>query len=138
MRISDWSSDVCSSDLGQDSCYYEARCQIGDGLLKRAKFSENAILAASWEYVGNEPYASNCPGMTSRGAARALQIDEKDKRRAIQRAHNPPMQGPAVNGGVSLTHGAYNELGLTPTHHQGIHPVSAFHPHIQRLLNNTA
>src|SRR3546814_7553494 len=94
MRISDWSSDVCSSDL------------------KRAKFSENAILAASWEYVGNEPYASNCPGMTSRGAARALQIDEKDKSRAIQRAHNPPMQGPAVNGGVSLTPGAYNEIGL--------------------------
>src|SRR3546814_16115936 len=64
---------------GQDICYYDSRCQIGDGLLKRAKFSENAILAASWEYVGNEPYASNCPGMTSRGAARALQIDEKDK-----------------------------------------------------------
>src|SRR3546814_12087327 len=39
---------------GQDSCYYEARCQIGDGLLTRAKFSEHAILAASWEYVRSE------------------------------------------------------------------------------------
>src|SRR3546814_397773 len=121
---------------GQDSCYYEARCQIGDGLLKRAKFSENAILAASWEYVGNEPYASNCPGMTSRGAARALQIDEKDKSRAIQRAHNPPMQGPAVNGGVSLTPGAYNEIGLAQTQHQGIRSVYDFKPDIGGLLDN--
>src|SRR3546814_14776246 len=84
---------------GQDSCYYEARCQIGDGLLKRAKFSENAILAASWESVGNEPYASNCPGMTSRGAARALQIHGQDKRWSNTRGLTPPMQWPAGNGG---------------------------------------
>src|SRR3546814_7582179 len=74
--------------------------------------------------------------MTSRGAARALQIDEKDKSRAIQRAHNPPMQGPAVNGGVSLTPGAYNEIGLAQTQHQGIRSVYDFKPDIGGLLDN--
>src|SRR3546814_19852168 len=46
------------------------------------------------------------------------------------------MQGPAVNGGVSLTPGAYNEIGLAQTQHQGIRSVYDFKPDIGGLLDN--
>lgn len=127
---------------GWDSCYYEvaAKNEKGEGLLKRAAFHDNPILAASWEFVGVEPYASNCPGMTARGAAKAVQVDERNKARAIERHHNPPMQGPSTlrNQGVSLLPGAmtYVDAAQATGQNGAIRPIHEFNPNIQGLLDN--
>src|SRR5690606_28197608 len=127
---------------GWDSCYYESRAKDGPegGLLKRASFAENPILGASWEYVWGETYASSCPGMVARGDAIALQVDERDKARAIQRHHNPPMQGPSTlkNSGISLLPGAMNWVDQQQSEKGGIRPVHDFTPNIQGLLDNIA
>lgn len=129
---------------GFDSCYYETKHKDGprEGLLKRSRFTENPILAASWESIGVEPYATNCPGMTARGAAKALQIDERNKARAIERHHNPPMQGPSLlkASGVSLLPGSMNwvDQAQASGNNGGIRPVHDFTPNIQGLLDNIA
>ena len=125
-----------------DSCYYEtgAKHESNKGLLKRARFTENPILAASWETVWGESYASNCPGMSSLGDARALQREEINKARAIDRHHNPAMQGPATlkMQGVSLAPGAMNWVDqMQATGQMGqIRPVHDFKPEIGGLLDN--
>lgn len=124
---------------GFASCYYEKANKEGEreGLLRKAAFAENPILAASWEYVGNEPYACGCPGMKGRGAAKALQIDEKNKSRAIERGHNPPLQGPAHNG-INLTPGSYNAITGQMASGAGskIESIYSFTPNIEGLLLN--
>lgn len=127
---------------GWDSCYYEVAAKDNgrDGLLKRARSRVNPILAASWEYVGVEPYASGCPGMTARGAAKALQIDERDLARAKKRHHDPPMQGPSSlkSAGVSLLPGAMNWVDQQQATGQngGIRPVHDFKPDIAGLMDS--
>lgn len=129
---------------GWDSCYYEdaAKDQPGGGLLKRARFNVNPILAASWEFVGTEAYAAGCPGMTARGSAKALQVDERNKGRAIERHHNPPMQGPGTlkTSGISLLPGAMNWVDVQQAAGQNgqIRPVHDFNPNITGLLDNIA
>lgn len=127
---------------GFDSVYYEvnAKHEPNRGLLKRARFNENPILAASWEYVWGEAYASSCPGMLALGDARALQKEEINKARAIDRHHNPPMQGPATlqSVGVSLAPGAMNWVDMMQATGQNgmIRPVHDFKPEINGLLDN--
>lgn len=125
---------------GWDSCYWEReRRDSGDGLLAHRNFAENPILAAAWERNFGETYATSCPGIIALGDARALQVDELDKARAIQRHHNPPLQGPPMTGraGISLLPGAYNEnpqLALGPQ--SGIRSMYDFTPDINGLLDN--
>lgn len=125
---------------GWDSCYWEVRARdTNDGLLARRNFAENPILAAPWERVYGETYGSNCPGMIALGDARALQVDELDKARAIQRHHNPPLQGPVLTSraGISLRPGDYNEVpGYGATAGAKIDSVYAFSPDINGLLDN--
>src|SRR3546814_441642 len=48
MRISDWSSDVCSSDLGRNPmrlpCRRDAGCQVHDGLTARHRGSDASFV----------------------------------------------------------------------------------------------
>lgn len=125
---------------GSTSRYWTmARDPGWDGLLADRVFAENPILAAPWERVYGETYGTNCPGMIALGDARALQIDEIDKARALQRHHNPPLQGPALlaRAGISLAPGTYNEIpGYGATAGNGIRSLYDFKPDITGLLDN--
>lgn len=125
------------------SRYYDLhrRNDAGGGLLREAVFDECPIHAASWEGVWNETYASASPGLIALGDAKALQVDERDKARAIQRHHNPPMQGPSTlrnSGGISLLPGAMNWVdAMQATGQNGfIRPVHDFRPDLSGLLDN--
>lgn len=124
---------------GFDSVWYETGHRNAPAL-KRAKYTENPILAAPWEVVGVEPYACNSPGMMARGDAAALQIDERNKSRAFERAYNPPMQGPAMASGINLTPGAYNKVDGPQATGQngGIRSIYDFRPDATGLLDNIA
>lgn len=102
--------------------------------LKVARFERNPILAASWESIGVEPYAVNCPGMIALGDARALQIDDRNKSQAIERSDNPPMQGPVK--AVNLRPGGYTQVDDTALQKGGIRSVYDFRPDISGRLEN--
>jgi len=123
-----------------ESIWWEAKCADHKRPLKVARFEENPILAASWEYIGTDAYAASCPGMLARGDAKALQIDERRKSQAIERSSNPPMQGPMKATGVNLTPGAYNTVDQMQATGQngGIRSVYDMRPDIAGLLDNIA
>lgn len=111
-----------------------------EGLLFEGRFDTNPIHAAAWESGGLDPYATNSPGITALGDAKALQVDERNKARAIDRHWNPPMQGPGTlrDAGVSLAPGSMTWVdGMQATGQQGrIMPVHEFTPDIRGLMDN--
>jgi hypothetical protein len=128
-----------SGDGSWRSCYYDKHdgSDAKGGLLLEAMFPGNPVLAASWETVWGETYASNCPGMTAIGAAKALQVDMRAKGRAIEKHHNPPLQGPP-NITPSLVPGAYTALDAASLMqpNAGIRSIYDFRPDISGLLDN--
>src|SRR3546814_5860577 len=53
MRISDWSSDVCSSDLMNDALLDIRRTDIFDAEFRRILFQRSKLLGAFWVHYGN-------------------------------------------------------------------------------------
>ncbi len=52
------------------------------------------VLCPRWEITAEDSYGTDCPGMSSLGDIRQLQIMQKRKAQAIEKMVNPPMVGP--------------------------------------------
>src|SRR3546814_20062913 len=55
MRISDWSSDVCSSDLGSSIAYSEFRQKVQEGSVKEISIAPDRI---SGTFTNNETFST--------------------------------------------------------------------------------
>lgn len=104
--------------------YYWERGQK-QNLLMESGHGINGILGPRWERAEGETWAVSSPGMDALGDCVQLQQQHKDKQLAIQKMHNPPMQGPAgfksrfrnIPGGVTTTNSTdLQKGGLRPTH----------------------
>ena len=88
-----------------------------------------------WEVTGGDIYATDCPGMTSLGDVKALQVEEKRKAQAIDKLASPPLKGPS-----SLRNIPVNSLpgGLTlydnDQSREGLSPIYQVNPRIQELM----
>lgn len=118
------------------STYWELTAPDDAPPLLRSGFNESPILSTRWEITPGDTYGTSCPGMIALGAARALQVNERNKARAIQRAYDPPLQGPASMNrtGVSTLPGAQNWVPDTALAGSGIRSLYDFKPDIQGLL----
>lgn len=125
-----------AAGMAWQSVYWENDCNENAEPLLRSGFEENPILSTRWEVTAGDTYATSCPGMIALGAARALQINERNKARAIQRGYDPPLQGPAsmARAGVSMLPGAYNSVPDSAMASPGIRSIYDFKPDIQGLL----
>lgn len=74
------------------SVYYEQDTKQ-DQFLKESGFDEFPIMVPRWDITGEDIYATDCPGMTTLGDTKALQLGEKRKYQAVDKIVNPPMQG---------------------------------------------
>jgi len=75
-----------------------------DKFLRESGFGDFPILAPRWDLAGGDIYATDCPGMTSLGDTKSLQLGEKRLYEAVDITVSPPLQGDAslkdkVNGG---------------------------------------
>jgi hypothetical protein len=118
---------------GWMSCWYETAHNDAPPL-KVAHYDDNPIMAASWDYVGTDPYACDCPGMVVRGAANALEINEVENALALERMHNPPMQGPTKK--VNLKPGSYTQVDDVQAAKGGIRSVYEFRGDTNGLREN--
>lgn len=91
-----------TSPLARDKAFrsvyyeYDSGNQPGeDKFLRRSGFDVFPILAPRWDITGEDVYATDCPGMTSLGDTKALQLGERRKYQALDKISNPPLQGPA-------------------------------------------
>lgn len=62
-------------------------------ILSDSGFVESPICAPRWQVIGNEAYASRCPGMEALGDIKQLQTEQKRKAQGIDKMVNPPMVG---------------------------------------------
>jgi len=63
--------------------------------LRESGHDEFPIMAPRWDVIGEDVYATDCPGMTALGDTKALQLGEKRLYQALDKVVSPPLQGPA-------------------------------------------
>lgn len=85
---------VGSKYLPWASCHYEA----GNDkvFLRESGFRTFPILAPRWDVTGEDTYGTDCPGMTALGDVKQLQIEERNKGKAIAKQIDPPLVGPSA------------------------------------------
>jgi len=89
-------TSVKATDKPVRSVYYEATKGVGNGtdkFLRESGFDEFPIMTPRWDVTGEDIYATDCPGITSLGDTKALQLAERRKYQAIDKLVNPPLQG---------------------------------------------
>lgn len=86
-------------------------------------FDDFPAYCPRWGVTGEDTYGTDCPGMTTLGDVKQLQIQEKRKAQAIDKMVNPPLTGPAsvrnvpvsaLPGGLSIYDGDSSRNKLEP------------------------
>ena len=125
------------------SCYYElgAREMASpdrDKFLRESGYDEFPILAPRWDLESpDDVYGTSCPGMDALGDIKQLQLLEKRKAQAVEKAYNPPLVGPA-----ELKHARVSSLPGDVTYVnvregvQGLKPLYEVKPDISGLLED--
>ncbi len=86
------------SPLARDKKFrarYFEQTQNVDSFLRESGHDEFPIMAPRWEVIGEDVYATDCPGMTALGDTKALQLGEKRLYQALDKVVSPPLQGPS-------------------------------------------
>lgn len=92
-------------------------------------FYEQPFYAPRWEVVGEDIYATECPGMICLGDTKQLQAEEKRKGQAIDKQVSPPLQGPssigqlginALPGGITLVDTGTDNRKVEPLYNVAI------------------
>jgi len=81
------------------SCYFEPdRVQANDigKFLRKSGYDEFPVYVPRWAVTAEDIYGTDCPGMTSLGDVKMLQIQEREMAKAIARQNTPPLHGPAT------------------------------------------
>lgn len=90
---------IKASDMPYRSVYYESD-QGGKNkegkFLRESGFEEYPIVSPRWDVTGEDVYATDCPGITTIGDTKALQLAERRKYQAIDKVVSPPLQGPST------------------------------------------
>lgn len=107
------------------------------GFLSESGMSEMRALFPRWFIYGEDAYGSLCPGQVVHGRNQALQLKEKRKISAYDRAIKPPLQAPASmrHAGISLLPGALNYLDFAGGG-QKIEPIGRFESFLADLHND--
>ena len=77
------------------SVKYEPGGRDKETMLSESGFDEFPAYCPRWGLTGEDIYGTDCPGMTTLGDIKQLQIQEKRKAQAIDKMVNPPLTGPA-------------------------------------------
>lgn len=64
--------------------------------LLESGFDEFPIMAPRWDVIGEDIYASDCPGLATLGDTKTLQLGEKRMYQAIDKIVSPPLQAPST------------------------------------------
>jgi len=76
------------------SVKYEQGSNEKDKFLNQGGFDDFPFYCPRWGVTGEDVYGTDCPGMTTLGDVKQLQIQEKRKAQAIDKMVNPPLTGP--------------------------------------------
>lgn len=132
-----------TSPLARDkawrSVYYEKSSGTKEGqskFLRESGFDDFPILTPRWDVTAEDVYATDCPGITTLGDTKALQLAERRKYQAIDKMVNPPLQGPSslknkLNGGSV----GPNDIIWHEQNSEGLRSIYDFRPDLGALSN---
>lgn len=118
------------------SVYYEPSERDRDrAFLGISGFDEFPAYCPRWDLTGEDVYGTDCPGMTSLGDVKGLQIEEKRKAQGIDKMVNPPLRGPASlrNVPISSLPGG-TTLYDTPNAQNLLSPIYQVNPQLNELM----
>src|SRR3546814_19022354 len=110
MRISDWSSDVCSSDLSEETAMEMAAGVLSATYLAHLAISTTGIAGPDGGTPG-KPVGMVCfgfarrtsQGVVTRAMTRIFEGDRNSGEPAQQGPRQPPLQGPAIPKALGMT-----------------------------------
>lgn len=117
------------------SVYYEPHSADKEKFLGFSGFDEFPAYCPRWDITNEDVYGTDCPGMTSLGDVKGLQIEEKRKAQGIDKMVNPPLRGPAALRNVpisSLPGGA--TLYDSPNQNNQLAPIYMVNPQLNELM----
>lgn len=89
-----------SSSLAKNKAFVSVYYEPGNTSADRDKwlsvsgFDEFPAYITRWDVTGEDIYGTDCPGMTCLGDVKHLQVNEREKAKAIQKMVSPPLGGP--------------------------------------------
>lgn len=92
------------------SCWVEVDCLEKDKFLRESGFDEQPFVVARWDYIGQNAYGTDCPGMQAIGDNKQLQDFTNASASAVALILKPPMNVPAGLTKASAVPGARNEM----------------------------
>ena len=119
--------------LPWSSCYFEAGDDLGK-FLRQSGFHEFPILVPRWDVLAEDTYGTDSPGMTALGDIKGLQVMERRKAQAVDKALNPPLVGPVslrnqkvslLPGDLTYSNDTSQATGLRPIHEVRLDGVNA-------------
>lgn len=118
------------------SCYFEAGKDMDDKFLRESGYDRFPILAPRWEKTGEDSYGTDCPGMTTLGDIKMLQLMERRGAEALDKKVRPPMTGPSQlrNHTASILAGDITYVD-TQQGQQGFRPAHEVNLSIAELMN---
>jgi predicted small integral membrane protein len=97
-----------------------------DKFLLESGFQEQRALAARWMVIGEDVYATTCPGMEALGDSKAITTYEKEKAKLIELLGGPP---------VAVPHGM-NHVSLLPRKISNL-PAGAQNAQVRSIIDQT-
>lgn len=118
------------------SCHWEKGATEAK-FLRESGFRTFPIMAPRWDITGEDSYGTDCPGMTSLGDNRQLQIMERRHGQALNKMVDPPLVGPTSmrTQKTSLLPGDVNYADVREGM-QGLRPVHEVRIDLQHLALN--
>lgn len=115
------------------SCHWEAG-STDAVFLRESGFRTFPVMVPRWEVTGEDSYGTDCPGMTSLGDNKQLQIMERRHGQALNKMVDPPLVGPASmrSQKTSLLPGDVNYVDVRDGM-QGLKPVHEVRIDLQHL-----
>ncbi len=129
---------IDAANMPMRSCYYELKG--GDKQpLRESGFEDNPLAALRWELTEiTDPYGSS-PGMDALGLSKALQVQTKQKGKAIDKHVDPPMVGapelenqPSTLLPCGITYAVFTATGSAPK----FQPAYTIKPELGGLLED--
>jgi head-to-tail connecting protein len=121
------------------SCHFE-RGRESDVFLRLGGFREFPVLVPRWDVTAEDVYGTDCPGVTAIGDVKSLQIMHRRSAKAIDKALDPPLQGPTslrtqktslLPGDITYLNEGREGQGLRPIHEVQLAGVAAIEQKIR-------
>jgi hypothetical protein len=127
-------------EVGHGGTSVEIQEPLNGIFLRESGYDYFPILSPRWETVGEDAYATDCPGITALGDVKEAHLLRKRRSQAIEYVIRPPMKGSTAlkEASASVIPGHITYIDDENTGGKGFSPVYQINPDINAISNEIA